>query len=72
MTPEQLTAIKQALSNLKAAFSGIESTALSVSVSFNLTGSGAYSFNFQKPSAISGQPNTLAYSGPAAELPAAE
>ena len=72
MTPEQLAAIKQAIANMKAAFAGAESAALTINVSLNLTGQGSYSFNFQKPSAISGQPNTIAYSGPAAELPAAQ
>lgn len=72
MTPQQLAAIQQAITQLKAAFVAAEPSALTINVALNLTGQGSYSFNFQRPSAITGQPNTLAYSGPAAELPAAE
>lgn len=72
MNETQLTALKQAIANLKAAVAGQFPAALTFTTSLNLTGQGSYSLTMQAPSTIPNQPNTIVYSGPAAELPAAQ
>ena len=71
MTPTQLAAIQQAIANFKAATQAQIPSALTMTVSLNLTGDGSYSINYQFPSVVSGKVNTSVFSGPMAELPAA-
>lgn len=72
MTPTQLAALQQAIASLKQTLTQQIPSALGINVSVSIAGDGAYSLNFQFPSAIQGKVNTLAYSGPLAELPTAE
>lgn len=72
MNELQLAAIQQAIANLKATAAAQIPAGITFTVSLNLTGQGSYSLTMQKPSAIPNQPNTIVYSGPSAELPAAQ
>ncbi len=72
MNPQQLAAIQQALSNFKAVLSGQFPTVLNGTLSLNFQNDGAYTIQFQLPSVIAGKANTISYSGPAGELPAAQ